>query len=230
MLRRSRCCCSSTLSVFAVMVIADSLLTPLLVGQDATPFPLRTDAPPKEWKADAINEGLPYRWEKGTLHLLAWEVIEDRSDNASSQMSQVLVLKRFDKPTEKGGYRWVLAQVYHFPNDKQRPWQRDMLHIPPVRPGEKMPNLTDAQVFGHEFYKDLPTDKQIEVFLRESHWSRRLGPYQAITFTEGKVVTIQYVRSLVAGGIDRALWKKSFERDVPTALFSELKKGAEAKE
>ena len=41
------------------------------------PFPLRTDAPPKEWKADAINKGLPYRWEKGTVYVLAWETTED---------------------------------------------------------------------------------------------------------------------------------------------------------
>jgi hypothetical protein len=223
----------SLLSMTLKVAMYQSFLLPvalLFAGQDEKPFPLRRDAPPKEWTADTINEGLPYRWEKGTLHLLAWEVIEDRSDSASSQMTQVLVLKWFDKPTEKGGHRWVLAQVYHFPKDHERPWRRDMLHIPPLRLGEKMADLTDAQVFGHEFYQDLPTDKQIEAFLRESRWPPRLGPHKAFTLAEGKVVTINYVTTLVAGGVDRALWKKLFERDVPTALFPELKKGGEAKE
>jgi hypothetical protein len=223
----------SLLSMTLGVAMYQSFLLPvalLFAGQGEGPFPLRTDASPKEWKADAINEGLPYPWEKGTLHLLAWEVIEDRSADDSSQMTQVLVLKRFDKPTEKGGHRWLLAQVYYFPKDKERPWRRDMLHIPPVRPGEKMPDLTDAQVFGHEFYKDLPTDKQIEAFLRESGWPPRLGPHQAFTLREGEVVTVHYATTLVAGGVDRALWKKLFERDVPTALFPELKKCAEAKE
>ena len=71
-------------------------------------FPLRTDAPPKEWRTDEINKGLPYRWDNGTVHILAWEVTEDKGDDRDVQMTDVLVLKSFDQPIEKGGCRWVL--------------------------------------------------------------------------------------------------------------------------
>jgi len=197
-------------------------------ADDEKPFPLYTDAPPKQWKMDAINEGLPYRWEKGEVHLLAWEVIEDLSEARSTQTTQVLVLKRFHQPTKKGRHRWVLAQVYHSPNDKERAWHRDMLLIPPV-PDEKMPKLTDAQVFGHEFFDELPTDEQIDVFLRQAGWRPQLGPHKAFALGAEKVETIDYVKSLANGGVDRALWKKLFERDVTTTLFPELQKATEAK-
>jgi hypothetical protein len=201
----------------------------MVCGCDEKPFPLRTDAPPKEWKADAINDGLPRRWEKGTVHVLAWEAIEDRSDERKSILTQVLVLKRFDEPTEKGQHRWVLAQVYYFPDDKERPWRRSMIVPPPPLPGEKMPKVTDAHLFGHEFYNDLPTDKQIEVFLSEARWTPDLGPYTAFTIADGKVVDLKCVRSIAAGGVDPILWKKLFKRDVPTNLFPELKKATDGK-
>src|SRR5262249_25504885 len=153
------------------------------------PFPLRTDAPPKEWKADAINKGLPYRWEKGTVYVLAWETTEDVGDGRRSQMTQILVLKRFNQPTEKGGYRWVLAHLYPAPRERAGRGRKEILHLPPVRPGERMPKLTDAQVFGHEFFKDLPSDKQLAGFLREARWAPRLGPWEAVTLSGGEVVT-----------------------------------------
>src|SRR5437867_4296685 len=84
------------------------------------PFPLRTDSPPKEWKANQINNGLPLRWEKGVAHVLAWEVIENERP---WKFTQVLVLKKFDQPTEQGGHKWVLAPLYHHPEDVQWPWQ-----------------------------------------------------------------------------------------------------------
>jgi hypothetical protein len=196
-----------------------------LIAVQAEPdFPLRTDTPPKEWKGDEINNGLPYRWEKGTVHVLAWETTEDVGDGTRSQMTQILVLKRFDEPTEKGGFRWVLAHLYHRPKDKDWPWRKEMLHLPPVLPGEKLPKLTDAQVFGHEFYKEVPTDKQLDAFVCETRWAPRLGAWDAFTLSEDKVVTLKYVTTLSAGGVDRALWKKLFDRDVPTNLFPELKR------
>jgi hypothetical protein len=79
-------------------------------------------------------------------------------------------------------------------------------------------------VFGHEFYKDLPTNKQLETFIRQAGWTPRLGPWEAYTISDGKVVTLKYVTALTAGGIDRNLWKKISRRDVPTDLFPELKK------
>ncbi len=180
-------------------------------------FPLRTDAPPKEWKADEINKGLPYRWENGTVHILAWEVTQDKGDDRNVQMTHVLVLKRFDQPTEKGGYRWVLARLYRDPKDKDWPWETELLIIPPIPRGEQMPKRTDAQAYGYEFYKDLPTDKQVEAFLRETGWSPSLGQHGPPT------CSVTFTTTLVGGGVDRALWNKLFGRDIPTDLFPELK-------
>jgi hypothetical protein len=198
----------------------------ILPGQSELRFPLRTDAPPKEWKVDEINNGLPYRWQKGTVHVLAWETTEAVGIGERSMTTQILILKRFNEPTEKGGFRWVLAHLFHRPEDKDWPWRKEMLHIPPVLPGKKLPKLTDAQVFGHEFYKALPTDRQLEAFVQETRWAPRLGEWEAFALCNEKVVTLKYVTTLTAGGVDRALWKKLFSRDVPTNLFPELKRPA----
>jgi hypothetical protein len=207
------------------------LVTVALVvsGPEEPPFPLRTDASPKEWKADEINDGLPYRWEKGVVHILAWEVIEDDRATGRSQITHALILKRFDHPVEKEGYRWVMANLYHHAKDKRRPWQSDRLRLRPLLPGQQRPKLTDAQVFGHELYRELPTDKQVEAFLREARWRPTLGVHQAFTISDGKVVSINYTKKLTAGGLDRTLWKELFRRDVPTKLFPELKKTVEDK-
>ena len=87
-----------------------------------------------------------------------------------------------------------------------------------------MPRLTDAQLFGHEFYKDLPTDKQLETFLREVCWRPALGSHKAATLSDGKVVMVEYTTTLTAGGVARPVWKRLFARDVPADLFPELKK------
>jgi hypothetical protein len=190
---------------------------------DPALIPFDAASPPNEWKVDEINNGLPYRWEKGTVYVLVWETTEDVGNGERSSRTQILVLKHFDEPTEKGGFRWVLAHLYHRPKDKDWPWKKDMLHIPPFpRLGEKMPNVTDAELFGHEFYKEVPTDKQIEAFLCETGWASRLGEWEAISLLDDNVVTLKYVTTLVAGGIDRMLWKKLFGREAPANLFSEL--------
>src|ERR1700722_5930330 len=78
------------------------------------PFPLRTDPPPKEWKADQIKWGLPCAWTKGVVHVLAWQVIDDG-------FPRILVLKKFEQPTERDGHRWVLAKMRHYPNRYMAP-------------------------------------------------------------------------------------------------------------
>jgi len=187
------------------------------------PFALRTDPPPKEWRLEEINDGLPYRWEKGKVHVLAWEVI---ADDRPHQYTQILVLKRFDQPTEKGGHLWVLAHLFRDPKDQQWPWRGPMRIPPPVPIGGKMPDLTDAQLFAHEFYDDPPTEEQVKVFLRQTMWTPRLGTEPAI-FSDGEKRSI--TTKLSAGGVDRALWKKVLERDVPIKLFPELTKATDEK-
>lgn len=193
------------------------------------PFPLRTDPPPKQWKLDEINNGLPYRWEKGTLHVLAWGVIEDSGVNVNRKSTQILVLKRFDQLTERGGCRWVLAVLYQRPDDQDWPWKREMIRLRPVLPGEKMPKVPDALIFGHEFYQELPTNKQLEDFLRDAGWRPTLGAREAWTISDGKAVTLKYTTTLTAGGVDRKVWRLVFERDVPFYLFPELKRPADEK-
>lgn len=174
-------------------------------------FSLRTQPRPREWTTDKINEGLPLRWEKGMVHVLAWEVFED---GRRKGFTQVLVLKKFDKPTEDGGHRWVLAQVYYDPKEIL-PWHRWMLIVEPVELGEKMPKLTDAQLYGYEFCNDPPTDAQIKVFLQEADWT---------PFLVDESGNRTMVRGVSVGGVDRKAWKELFGRDVPTELFPELRK------
>src|SRR5262245_21482556 len=118
-------------------------------GPKESAFALRTDPPPKEWRLEEINDGLPYRFQEGVVHLLVWEVV---SDNRPHEYTQILVLKRLDKPTEKGGHRWVLAQLYRDYKSQDWPWRGQFNIPPPVLPGQQMPKLSKAQMFGYEFY------------------------------------------------------------------------------
>jgi hypothetical protein len=189
-------------------------------------FPLRTATPPREWQKDEINKGLPYRWERGSVNVLAWETTEEVGKDERWTSTQILVLKRFDEPTAKGGHRWVLAHLFHLPKDKDWPWRNEMLHIPPVPVGQPFPMHSNAMLFGFEFFNEIPTDKQIAIFLEETDWKPRMGVQEAFTVDNDKVVTLESTNTLVAGGVDRALWKEVFGRDVPTNLFTELQRPA----
>jgi hypothetical protein len=200
----------------------------MVCGCDEKPFPLRTDTPPKEWKEGAAIRFPDWR-AKGTTHILAWEIIEKQYDDGTKfTTTQALVLKRFDEPAEwgKDHFRWILAQVYYSP---KQGWHRDMIGLPPPVPGEKMAKASDAYLFGFEYYNDLPTDKQIEVFLREAQWPHDVGPFKETTADEKRVFYIKGVTSNAAGGVDPLLWKKLFKRELPTNLFPELTRKADSK-
>jgi hypothetical protein len=196
-------------------MICGSLLVVTLLAAEAA-FPLRTEGMPKEWKLEEINDGLPYRWEPGEVHVLAWEVIED---DRPWKVTQALVLKRFDKPTEKGGHRWVLAQVYQQTRDAERPWATPFRPPPPFPKGAADPQPSDAHVFGYEFFAKPPSDAQIAKFLAETHWTPRLGKEKTATVDGTRILTT----TLTAGGVDRDLWKKLLERDMKVELLPELK-------
>jgi hypothetical protein len=180
------------------------------------PFPLRTDPSPAEWRTEEINAGLPLSWEPGSVHLLAWETV---ADDRPVQYTQVLVLKQFDRPTEDGGHRWVLAHLYHDPEHPERLWQGPLRVPPPYLKGEPVPELTDAQVYGWGFYNAPPTDDEIKTFLRDTSWT---PDFDADRSPPGK-------SWLAAGGVNRAVWKEVLGRDVPTQLFPELQKSARTK-
>ena len=183
------------------------------------PFPLRTDPVPKEWRLEEINKGLPYRWVKGQIHVLAWEVI---SDDLPSKRTQILVLKRFDEPPEGG--RWVLAQLYPT-RDKDWPWDRPMIILAPALPGRPFVTPPDAFVFGHDFYEQPPTDDEIKTFLHDSMWTPE--PTSLVFFMDAPTRTI--TTKVTAGGVDRGVWKRALKRDVSPHLFPELKKPAAGK-
>jgi hypothetical protein len=198
-------------TVFLSLALALTLSAP---AKD-DPFPLRTDPVPKEWRLDEINMGLPYRWEKGEVHVLAWEVV---SDDLPSKRTQVLVLKRFDDPPERG--RWVLAQLYPT-GDKERPWDRQIIILAPALPGQPFVRPPDAFVFGYEFYEQPPTDDEMKTFLKESMWTPKLDG-ELVFFMDGPTRTI--TPKVTAGGVDRATWKRALKREVSPHLFPELKR------
>jgi hypothetical protein len=180
--------------------------------------PWRADRLPADTPPDAINSGLPLYWEAGTVHVLAWLTVAD--DYWKSERTQALVVKRFDGPTEKDGYRWLLAVVYFDPKRHDRPWDTSSWHYAPPLPGEPAPNLTDAMLWGYEFYPDRPTDEQMDKFINESMWDPLLGSEDTWLSDATKV---RITRTLTAGGIDLTTWRKMFDRDIPPSLFPELR-------
>ena len=187
-------------------------------GHTDPPSQWHTDPLPAACRPDLLNEGLPYRWEPGAVHLLAWATVAD--DYWDSEVKQAVVVKQFDRPTERG-HRWVLALVYHNPKDPERPWDGPQRHFAPPFPGDPPALPTDAQWWGHEFYADRPTDEQVGTFLRECGWDPALGTREAMLSNATKV---NITRTLIAGGVDTVAWRQVFDREVPLGLFPELRK------
>jgi hypothetical protein len=184
------------------------------------PSPWRADPPPAGFRADHLNDGLPLRWEKGTVHVLAWATVTNDYPQQSAT-TQSVVIKQFDRPTENGGHRWVLALLYLNPKDPKRPWSGPMIHYGPPLPGDPPLHLTDAQQWAYEFYADRPTDEEVVKFLGECGWDPRLGTEKTLLSNGDKV---NITRTLSAGGADPVMWRKVFEREMPPRVFPELRK------
>ena len=182
------------------------------------PSPWRADPPPAACRPGPFNEGLPYRWETGAVHLLAWATVAD--DYWGSKTTQAAVVKQFDRPTERG-HRWVLAVVYHNPKDPDRPWEGPQRHFAPPLPGDPPGLPSDAAWWGHELYADRPTDEQIDTFFGECGWDPFLGTRETMLSNATKV---NITRTLTAGGVDPVAWRQVFGRDVPPHLFPELRR------
>jgi hypothetical protein len=202
---------------FAVLAPSVFVLAFALAGPERPVNSHRTDPPPKEWKIDKINEGLPLSWEKGAVHLLAWEVIED---DRPHRYTQILVLKRFDQPTTDGGYKWVLAHLCLRPRDDE--WRGPMRIPGPLPIGQRMPKLTNAQLFGSELYKDPPNDDQIQTMLQETRWKPDLGAREVFNLSGKRTCTTK----LAAGGVSPEAWMRSLGRKMPPFLFPELTKSS----
>jgi hypothetical protein len=170
-----------------------------------------------------VNEGIPYQTgEPGAVHILAWATVAD-DYLLGYEGTRALVLKRFDRPTRHGGYRWVLTLVQHSPEYPR--WSGPNWHFTEF-PGDPPLELTDAQREGHEFYPDRPTDEQVGTFLRQARWALDLGTTETSLSNAQKV---NITRTLTAGGVDTVAWRQVFERDVPPGLFPELRKSVPKK-
>ena len=134
---------------------------------------------------------------------------------------QLFVLKHFDQPMDEGGHRWVLAHIRRSPNQDE--WHTPFRVPSPFLSREEIASLTHAHVHGCDVFNEPPSDKQVETFLRETNWTPDLGMREASVLGGIRTITTK----LTGGGIDRALWKSLFGRDVPTTLFPELKKIAD---
>ena len=114
----------------------------------------------------------------------------------------------------------MLAHLYQDPEDAKWPWHGPTRIPPPFPRDQQAPALTDAQLFGHTCYDNLPTDKEVETFLKETSWTPDLDTEQAFFLGGERTLTTR----LTAGGIDPTLWERLFKRAVPTNLFPELRK------
>jgi hypothetical protein len=184
-------------------------------GPADPPSPWRADPVPPACRPELLNEGLPYRWEPGAVHLLAWATVAD--DYWQSEVTRAVVAKQYDRPTDRG-QRWALALLYHNPKDPQRPWAGPHRHFDPFADG---PLPSDAAWWGYELYADRPTDGQVGTFLRECWWDLECGTRAAMLSNATKV---NITRTLTAGGVGAGAWRQVFERDVPPHLFPELRK------
>ena len=206
-----------------MLTISLLTLATVVSGPDCQVNSYRDDPPPKECRIENINEGLPLRWEKGVVHLLAWEMIED---DRPHRYTQILVLKKFDQPTQDGRFTWLLAQLFLNPKDDRRPWSGPCRIPGPLPIGKRMPKLTDAQLFGYELYKVSPTNLQIAKLLKETRWEPQMGPQKAFFSSGERIVTAK----LAAGGVCRQGWTKVLGREAPLSLFPELKKSLNEKQ
>jgi hypothetical protein len=204
-------------------------------------FTLRTDSPPQEWKLEEINRAIPeaYRDRSGEIHILAWAKFQDKSDQDVSERTHLLVLKKFNDKNEKVN-RYILAHVIEDAGNNEFPWRLpepsrvfEGLTTPPATGPNDFSN-----VLRHAFeeFRELPTDFQVAKFLEASRWGCRpcdsswgcqrvavvavaadgsAGFHNSVTDAK----PIQYVSSLVAGGVDREVWKELFGRRVPITCF-----------
>jgi hypothetical protein len=168
---------------------------------------------PAGWNLSDMAEAMPYRWERGSLYVLVWEVIDDEQ----RIYDRCLVLKQYDQPCERGetcalGY---LRRIHEVGKSK---WQAVRIIGRVARNGELLPPL-----FGFSMYQSLPTDEEIESFLKEQGWTGAFSVRWALG--NGK----EYHPKLLDGGLCRATWVQVFGREAPEKLFPELSKNESGK-
>jgi hypothetical protein len=198
------------------MVLLQVTLVALTLAQPQEAAPLRNDSIPMEWKKDDIAKELPGSKEKEPFHIVAWETTKVfcKEDCSTYDRSQILVLKK------SGEGRYFLTNLYYDPKGKDGPWHRQMVHSTDFdQKGMPVSNW----FFGYKGYDRIPTDKEIEDFLKECDWDPGLGDWQASQLGDKGIEHRNYRTTLAAGGVDGTIWKQQLGREAPANLFPELK-------
>jgi hypothetical protein len=148
------------------------------------------------------------------VQVLAWKRVED---DAGRSGTSVVTLKAFDKADDKGN---KFALCYMRWDAKRGEWWYRFINPPPLLPGEKMPQASDAYWHGSQSYPKAPTDKELAAFLKDVNWTPKLGrEVETVNGLKRPVTT-----KLAGGGFGRDTWATHFDRDPPVELFPELKK------
>jgi hypothetical protein len=139
-----------------------------------------------------------------------------------SAIDRCLVLKRYEKP--KGADAYALGYFIRRTKDEKPVWKAWELYFPAPKPGDP------EEITGVEVYKGLPTDAEIETFLKKLSWKslsepgvvmKRPGrPLKAGEATQP--TTEKFTPTLTDGGICRTAWRKAFDRDPLSKLFPEF--------
>jgi hypothetical protein len=153
----------------------------------------RDKEPPKEWDRKAIAKAMPHSWDEGAVHILAWEIKED---DRPFRYTRCLVVKKLEKPTDKGE-RWVLGALYY--DAKSKTWEQATLWLTPDPKGN-----TPPAIWGYEFYRERPVRSVVLNFLTERTWT--FG-YEKAWGISGDSPARWIVTQLVDGGVCASTWK-----------------------
>jgi hypothetical protein len=181
-----------------------AMLLPFLFGAPpgaATETPDKADAPalardkesPKEWDRKAMAKAMPFSWDAGQVYVLAWEIKEE---DRPYRFTRCLVVKRLEKPTDKGE-RWVLGALYY--DAKSKTWDQVTLWLTPDPDGK-----TPPAIWGYECYRERPVRSVVLDFLKDRSWT--FG-YEKVRGTIGAEPERWIVTRLIDGGVCASTWK-----------------------
>lgn len=205
---------SPFLSAFVTVLL---VLVEATVTHSALPPPLPEKDPPAAWKPSELDAALPNPTDSGPVTILVWEVIA--FDGVFTDEERCLVLKRYDKPTA-AGHRYAIGALWRQPKTERPVWKPTVqqIEVPDFGAG-----LVLTEVKAVEQYKDIPADNELRAFLKKHAWRDKLSARELV-LRIGNVTPnrVRYAPKVVDGGLCKAAWKKSLNREPAAELFPEL--------
>lgn len=122
------------------------------------------DVFPAGWSPSEIAEATPPYGADGHVHVLAWQV---REDKRPLRVETCLVLKDLGK--DDGHGRWCLAYLYRHPHLEAPAWQVPLVFPPPVRKGRAVPAVPEYC----KRFTDRPGNEDVSRFLKGVRWKSR---------------------------------------------------------